>query len=254
MGELALSIFAEKERAQRTLLRGKAAQSRRFSSILGTGVKRANTALRLRSDPVFQELASKYSKLEVSTQEKSASLGDNHSELQGVRAERDNLRSALLNRGKEITGLSNNAILKNIDITIAGGRSNLMQGMAVAESERSGLGASLNEIRRDIGRLSANRENLVVKASQLADLIRDHRVAEAVFSSALARLDTNKQDPFASYPLVQVLEAPSLPNAPSSPSRILAIAGAIAATLFLIIGLALLWLRQRIIRTIFQKK
>ncbi len=249
-----LDALQEKEREQRTMLRGKSAETRRYSAILGTGVSGANRALRLRSDPIFQELAQKYAKLEVQTEEKSATLGDNHGELIVSKDERDNIRNALLKRGRAITGLGNNAILKNIDISVAGGRSNLMQGMAMAESEKSSINASLREIKRDINKLSANRSALVTKASELADLIRDHRVAEAVFSSALARLDTNKQDPFASYPLVQVLEAPSIPKAPASPSKTLAIIGAIAATIFLIIGLTLLWLRQRIIRKIFKKK
>lgn len=249
-----LDALQEKERDERTKLRSKAAETQRFSSILGTGVGGANKALKLRSDPIFQGLAEKYAAASVIAEEKSATLGDNHGSLIVSKDERDSLRNALLRRGRELTGLGNKSILNSVDITVSAGRSNLMQGMAVAESQRSGINASLSEIRSDIRKLSANRSDLVTSASQLADLIRDHRVAEAVFSSALARLDTNKQDPFASYPLVQVLEAPSLPNSPSSPSKMLAIAGAIAATLFLIIGLTLLWLRQRIIRKIFKKK
>ncbi len=249
-----LDALQEKERDERTKLRSKAAETQRFSSILGTGVNGANKALKLRSDPIFQGLADKYAKASVIAEEKSATLGDNHGSLIVSKDERDSLRNALLRRGRELTGLGNKSILNSVDITVSAGRSNLMQGMALAESQRSGINASLSEIRRDISRLSANRSELVTSASQLADLIRDHRVAEAVFSSALARLDTNKQDPFASYPLVQVLEAPSLPNGPSSPSKMLAIAGALAATFFLIIGLTLLWLRQRIIRKIFKSK
>ena len=68
------------------------------------------------------------------------------------------------------------------------------------------------------------------------------------FSSALARLDTNKSDPFASYPLVQILEAPSLPRSRSAPSPLLAIAGALGASLFILLGFLLLWLRQPLIR------
>ncbi len=249
-----LDALQEKERDERTKLLSKTAETRKFSAILGTSVHGANNAFKLRSDPLFQGLADKYAKASVIAEEKSATLGDNHSALIVSRDERDSFRNALLKRGRELTGLGNKSILNNVDISISEGRSNLMQSMALVESQRAGINASLSEIRSDIRKLSANRSELVTSASQLADLIRDHRVAEAVFSSALARLDTNKQDPFASYPLVQVLEAPSLPNGPSSPSTILAIAGAIASTIFLIIGLTLLWLRQRIIRKIFKKK
>jgi uncharacterized protein involved in exopolysaccharide biosynthesis len=94
---------------------------------------------------------------------------------------------------------------------------------------------------------------LIAQASELADLLRDHRVAEAVFSSALARIDTNKQDPFASYPLVQTLAEPSLPRLPASPSLIIALAGAMAATILVLLGFALLWLRQPILNRLLAK-
>ena len=96
--------------------------------------------------------------------------------------------------------------------------------------------------------LPDSAQEQVEQAARLADLLRDLRVAEAVFSSALAQLDTNKSDPFASYPLVQTLEAPSLPRAASPPSALLVTLGAIAASMVLTIGFLLLWLRQPIIR------
>ena len=74
-----------------------------------------------------------------------------------------------------------------------------------------------------------------------------------MFSSALARLDTNKADPFASYPLVQTFEAPSLPDRPSSPSLLIALAGAITASLIVLVGFALAWLRQPILATLLPK-
>ena len=75
----------------------------------------------------------------------------------------------------------------------------------------------------------------------------DFSVAEAVFASAMARTQTSKADLYASYPLVQVLEDPSLPDEPSSPKRKLALAAGIAATVFLLMGLFLAWLRRPLI-------
>ena len=245
-----MDALRQQEREARVALRQKTAESGRFSSILGKGVGGANTALRLRSDPVFQQLADRYAKLEVDAQEKEATLGINHGDMVQANSERDQLKNALVKRGGALTGLGSNAILKNVDITVADGRSNLMQGMVIANSQSAGARAGLAEIRRDISNQSVKSGNLVKQASELADLVRDHRVAEAVFSSALARIDTNKQDPFASYPLVQTLEQPSLPQSPSSPSVLLALAGAVGATIIILIGLALLWFRRPIIRKI----
>ncbi|MEO9635812.1 MAG: hypothetical protein ABJF89_11445 [Parasphingorhabdus sp.] len=245
-----MDSLRQQEREARIAVRQRSAEFGRFSSILGKGVSGANTALRLRSDPVFQQLADRYANLAVDAQQKEATLGDNHGDLVQAVSERDQVKKALVKRGKSLTGLGSNAILKNVDIAVADGRSNLMQGMVMANSQSAGAQAGLAEIQKDISRQSAKSEKLVKQASQLADFVRDHRVAEAVFSSALARIDTNKQDPFASYPLVQTLEQPSLPQSPSSPSTLLALAGATGATLIMLIGLGLLWFRRPIIRKI----
>jgi len=45
-------------------------------------------------------------------------------------------------------------------------------------------------------------------AAMLADLQRDHQIAEAIFSSALAKLDTSRLDIYATYPLTQLLTQP----------------------------------------------
>jgi uncharacterized protein involved in exopolysaccharide biosynthesis len=166
-------------------------------------------------------------------------------------SERMVVRGAMVDRARELTGLSEKAIMREVDISLSDGRSNLIENMIVSGVDRNGTAAALGEIRHDLAREKGRAAGLVTQASILADLTRDHRIAEAVFSSALARLDTNKQDPFASYPLVQTLEAPSIPRKASSPSALIAMIAAFAASLFLVIGFGLIWLRQSIIRKIF---
>lgn len=241
----------EKEREARTTLRQQSAEASRFSGTLAIGPRGANTSLKLRSDPQFQQLASRYAALDSEAEEMGATLGEAHGDMAAAASERDALRSALVRRGRQLTGLGEAVILNSVDITVSDGRSNLMQAMVLADARQSGSSASLAEIRRDLARAQGRASGLVSQASQLADLTRDHRIAEAVFSSALARLDTNKADPFASYPLVQTLEEPSIPREPSSPSTVIALAGAMAGSILLIIGFALLWLRQPIIRKLF---
>jgi uncharacterized protein involved in exopolysaccharide biosynthesis len=238
------------EREARMALRAKTAQASSLSGTLRMGKGGANQALRLASDPLFLSLADRYAKFAGDAAERAATLGDEHDALRRARAEEGELKAALVRRGRQLTGLSPQAILNSIDINVGDGRSRLMQDMVVHSAESAGASASLAEIRRDIAREAGQSKQLVEQASKLADLVRDHRVAEAVFSSALARLDTNKQDPFASYPLVQTLEPPSLPKDRASPSTTIALAGAMAASIFIFFGLALLWYREAIIARI----
>jgi uncharacterized protein involved in exopolysaccharide biosynthesis len=224
-----IDALREKEREARTALAQQAAETGRYVGVLGSGTGAANQMLRLKSDPVFQKLAERYAALDAD-------------------AERQSLRKAMAKRGQQLTGLGEGAILRQMDLSVSDGRSSLMTGMVTSEVRKTGAQAALSAIRGDLSREGARANALMAQASVLADLTRDHRIAEAVFSSALARLDTNKQDPFASYPLVQTLEEPSLPKKPAAPSLLLALGGAYAASFFLLIGFGLLWLRQPLIR------
>ena len=165
-----------------------------------------------------------------------------------LRAERGALRKSMLVRGRELTGLEEKILLRFVDISTSDGRERIFEQLIIADGDSAAAEARLGEIRRQIDEHNRNAHELVTQAAKLSDLLRARRVAEAVVSSALARLDTNKADPFASYPLVQTLEVPSLPRSRSAPSPIIALAGALGASIFVLFGFLLLWLRQPIIR------
>jgi uncharacterized protein involved in exopolysaccharide biosynthesis len=245
-----LDTLAEKEREARTVVQRQSAESSRFTAALGAATPMANATLRLRSDPLFQKLAEQYAAATADSERKAATLGPAHRGRAQVTRERDTLRAAIVRRGRELTGLGEAPLLRAADMTVSDGRSSLMAGMIARDVEAAGAKAALTEIRADLARQKAASTALVEQASTLADLTREHRIAEAVFSSALARLDINKQDPFASYPLVQTLEEPSLPLEPSGPSLLLSLIAAVAANIVLLVALVLLWLRQPIIRKI----
>ena len=244
----ALDQLKANERDRRVRVAEIGAAASRLSSTLNISLPQARRAMQLKADPEFQELLGRYAKISGEHTEKSGTLGDAHASIEKLAAEQASLRADLARRGSALTGIDGAAVIKLADLSVSNTRENLFASLSERDSDRSGHGAALAELRRQIAAQSADTEEQVAQAAQLADLLRDLRVAEAVFSSALARLDTNKSDPFASYPLVQTLEAPSLPRTKSAPSPLLVIAGAMGATVFILIGFLLLWLRQPIIR------
>ena len=244
----ALDQLKANERDRRVRVAETGAAASRLSSTLNISLPQARRAMQLKADPEFQELLGRYAKISGEHAEKSGTLGDAHASIEKLAAEQESLRTDLARRGEALTGIDGAAVIKLADLSVSNTRENLFASLSERDSDRSGHGAALAELRRQIAAQSADTEEQVAQAAQLADLLRDLRVAEAVFSSALARLDTNKSDPFASYPLVQTLEAPSLPRSKSAPSPLLVIAGAMGATVFILIGFLLLWLRQPIIR------
>ncbi|GEO00687.1 hypothetical protein NSE01_25190 [Novosphingobium sediminis] len=247
-----VDTLRDKERDLRVQMRIQGGTASRLSGTLGANPGGANVIMRLKGDPVFAELAQRYAAASADAQLKAGTLGPQHSARAQADAESAQLRLALVRRGQELTGLSEQALLRQTDLQVGDGRSNLMQAMSASDAQAAGTRSALAELHGDLARARADAPQWILQAQQLADLQRDQRVTEAVFSSALARLDTNKQDPFASYPLVQVLAAPSLPKAPSSPSVIIALAGALAATFMTLLAFGLLWLRQPILRRMLQ--
>jgi len=243
----AVDVLRDRERVSRTNLRQQTATTSQLAGALQISPAQARRAMVLKADPLFRSLLARYADVATEDSDKSAVLGPAHATVEELEARRAGVREALVARGTAISGLSGPTLLSFADLSISDGRERLFETFVNRVGDAAGARAATAEIRAQIGRQNAETSGLAGTAAQLADLVREQRVAEAVFSSALARLDTNKADPFASYPLVQTLEAPSLPAAPSSPSLMLALAGAIGASFLLLLGFLLLWLRQPII-------
>ncbi len=246
----ALDQLKANERDRRVRVAESAAATSRLSSTLNISLPQARRAMQLKADPEFQALLNRYAEATSEHSERSGTLGEAHATIEELAAEKANLRASLAQRGGQLTGIDGNTVIEFADLAVSNTRENLFASLSERDSDRTGHNAALAELRRQIASQSAVAGQQVEQAAQLAELLRDLRVAEAVFSSALARLDTNKSDPFASYPLVQTLEAPSLPRSKSAPSALLVVSGAMGATIFILIGFLLLWLRQPIIRNL----
>ncbi len=243
-----LDELKDRERMARVATSQTRAAKSRLANTLGVSPTTANRALRLQADPVFTKALDRYAELSTEAAEQSATLGPAHGRMEQLTAEKSEVLGELTKRGKSLAGLNRRTVMKFADLAVSGNRAALFETLMTRDSDSSGSSAALAEIRRQIGQESAKSGKMVTQAAELAELTRELRVAEAVFSSALARLDTNKSDPFASYPLVQTLEVPSLPRSKAAPHNLLILGGAFGATLLLFIGFMLLWIRQPIIR------
>ena len=244
----ALDQLRASELERRVKLIESRAGTQRLASTLDITLGQARMAMRLKADPEFRDLLVRYAAIASEHSETGATLGDAHPKMEELSAERSALRQALAARGGAVASADPASVIAFSDLAVSETRERLFATLTEKDAGERGHLAALAELRRQISHSSQDTEKLAEHASLLAELMRDLRVAEAVFSSALARLDTNKSDPFASYPLVQTLEAPSLPVARSAPSTVLALAGAFAASTLTFIGFLLVWLRQPIIR------
>ncbi len=205
-------------------------------------------AVTLRNDTLFQAQLQRHAEIHAQSDTVDAAWGDNHPRLNQLHAAHDSLNDALIERGRRITGNKRFTAAQLIDLgsnVVEGG---LLQELVRLTSDEKGIAQELSVLNAGLEYLSQRIEDSAADAIKLEELSRKQQVATAVFSTALAKQDIGKVDRFASYPLLQMLAEPTLPENPDKLHLKLAMAGGIAATFFILTGLLLLWLRKPLLQ------
>lgn len=217
-----------------------------LEATLGIPAEAAAATLKLYADADFTALIAEAGRQAAALAEARSAYGEGHPKVQDARAAHKAATDAALRQAAQVTGLGA-AQLQALDLAPAGARAELLAQLVRMAAETAGLSREYAALSARLQAELAKQQSLTAAAAKLQDLQRDFSVAEAVFATAIARAQTTKSDVYASYPLVQVLENPSLPDRPSSPNRKLALAAGAAATLMLLIGLVLGWMRSALI-------
>ena len=224
----------------------------RLSGILGVSAEQAVDILTLLSDSSFQSLIDAQAIANTTRSELTNMFGANHPEVLSATQELSGLNQGLFDRGRVLIGFESFATLDRGYYTSTDARSELIAGLVEAAVRLAGVKKRRDAMQEQLENTQFRVESLAAPATELDGLLRDHQVAETVFASALARIDTNRTDVFASYPLTQTVESPGLPSAPATPSKKFIALGTIAGMLFYAIGLALLWIRLPVIRALLK--
>lgn len=217
-----------------------------LEAALGLPPNSAASTLKLYADAPYLALLDDVSEHASVLAQAVASYGARHPTRIKAQQAYDAARETALARAAEVTDLDTIS-LQGLDRAPEGQRAALLSELVRENARRAGLERQHETISKRIDSESVRLSALAGMAAELEDRQRDFAVAEAVFASAIARTESTKTDTYASYPLIQVLENPSLPDRPSSPRRKLAIAAGIAATFMLLVGLAMVWIRKPLI-------
>ncbi len=210
--------------------------------------QQANDAFALQSDSQFHDYLLKYQTARSEFVTLNSIYTDRHPVVIAKQKEIDDARVALMERSQQILGRPTDPEIweqTNLGNGETGAKRELFfQELLTFQSENVGLEAQAQELGRQINSLENRFKALSVQGSQLENLRRDVQIAEAVFSSTLTQLDMSKSNIFASYPRIQLLSPPALPEEPSSPKTVLAILGAGMSSVFFTAGFLLLWMRD----------
>lgn len=246
-------IISTAEALRTRLMEARAAEAEasatvdRLALALGTTPEIAAKTIRLHADPEFNALMTAVGTAGADVAGLSARFGAHHPVMTAARQKLKGATAQAMRRAVAITGLPESVLATEIDRAATGNRADLLSRLISASSERDGKAAELASLSRDYEQATQRVKSLVEPAARLEGLNRDYKIAEAVFASALARVDTVKADIFASYPMTQVVEPGRLPERPSSPKTLLAIAAGLAASVFLGLSLLLGSVRRKVI-------
>lgn len=223
-----------------------------MSGLLNLTPAHASDILLLQSDPVYQSVYRSVAEAESRRSMLTQSFGPNHPQRKVVESELSGLKKALDERGLHLLGIGRYYALRKYRFGLDAERTRLMGALVQASSAQSGANERYITIEKQIVETNELIERMVGPATELDSLLRDHQIAETVFASALARIDTSRADIFASYPLTQTVEFPEQPKSPSSPSNKLIAVAVIGGCFLYIMGLILLWIRMPLLNLLLK--
>lgn len=252
-----LSNAIEELRKQRAIILADQQQAgarlKELSANLNVSAPQAAEAFTLNSDQLFLRNLQDYSTATAETGILSARLGPNHPAIVQQRMKQEAARAAMLDRSRSLLGRAvEPATLAQLnigsstnDVKTGGARDTLFQEVVTAQVAEQGFRASAATLDRQISLLEEKLRTLAQFGSTLDGLKRDMQISEAVFSSTLGSLNLGKAELFGSYPQVQLVSEPSLPETPSSPKKSLVLLGAALGSILVSSGIAGLWLLRR---------
>jgi uncharacterized protein involved in exopolysaccharide biosynthesis len=122
-----------------------------------------------------------------------------------------------------------------------------------ASAKEQGIKAQIADLHRSELHLNDQLKIYARESAVLDRLQREFDLAEAIFTSAAARLEASKADVFASYPVLQLLTKPSLPIDIHSPNKQLGLAAGLLGFLFVTSGVTVLCNRRHIIKAVLKR-
>lgn len=227
-----------------------AASSKELSVNLGLSAREAADAFVLQSDPIFQQYWADYSRINAELLNLESKFSSANPAVIAKQAEKNEAWTALLQRGQTLLKKPfSQTILEQLSLhsnnSFNSNKANLLQELVSLQTQQQGLQNQAQELERQIKNLETRLSSLSPQDSILANLNRDVQIAEAVFSSTMTKLDVSKSNIFASYPRIQMVTEPNLPEEPNSPKTKFVLLGSSLGSFFLTTGLFSLWWRDR---------
>ena len=211
--------------------------------ILNLTSKQASQLLSLQADPLFKKLLDNQSLANAALAEYKTQYGENHAKLKKLRLAYQSISNEMMLRSETLVGKQQ--WLKNTALSDNAKRNELMYDLINKKIKYEGYKRKITQLEQQIKNYSTRIQNQTKNVSRLSELEREHQIAEAVFTSAVAKIDTGKSDIFASYPMLQLFMEPTLPKTISGARPLHIYFGSTFGSMMSLVILAILWIRRR---------
>ena len=241
-----LSAQLEEMRVEQAnvLAQEKAAISRakQTSDNLNLPTKDASDALTLLDDQIFQKYLQQYSDSTTLLQSLSATLTASNPQVVEQKALQAKAQTALKQRSRQLLGRPiSNQLFQKLNFSADGARQGIATDLLQQKSEQKSLSAQASNLEQQIKRLSNRLQTLTQKQFTLDQLQQDVKLAESIFLSKSAQLNVDQPDYATSYPPIQLVVEPSLPDEADSSKRKTFLLGILALSFIGSTGLLASW-------------
>lgn len=224
-----------------------------LSMDLQVSPKLAGKALMLQSDPEFKGFIQELNLSASQLSEYRSRWGDKHPKVIAEQRRVSVAKASLTARGSKLSGVDASSMFNTLHLDNNPKRAQLFADLIEAYARKQGKQSELEELRRSHLHLGDQLKVYAREVAELDRLQKEFDLAEAVYTSAAARLEASKADVFASYPVIQMLTTPSLPLLKSNPNPMIALAAGLAGFFFITFGLIVLWQRKALIQLLLKK-
>lgn len=223
-----------------------------LSRDLGVSPTLAGKAFKLQTDAEFRAYLRELNTSAALVAEYSSRWGENHPKVVAQSLRYESAQKALKDRSYRLVGQQSGDLLYSLDLQSSPMREELFGNLVDNFAKLKGMDAEISEIQRSEVTIEDKLKILSREVAELERLEREHRLAEAVYTSAAAKLDAGQSDIFASYPVIQMLSVPTLPGKAKTPDKKIAIVITAMGVLFVTFGLLTLWHRNFFIRLLLK--
>ena len=235
-----------RERAQTLAqLRQSDASLRQLSTSLELSPQQATEAYKLQSDPYLQQITSDYGESSAAIVGLNSRYTPENPAVINEKSRQEDIQAALTQRSQYLLKKPvSQEYVEQLSLNNSPSREQLLQNLVSVQADKQGLQARAQEIEQQLVLFENRLKSLAKQQITVVELQRQLQIAEVIFSSTLTQLDLRNSDVFGSYPQIQLIQEPSLPNSPNSPKEKFVLLGAILGSSFLTLAVASLWYRS----------